>query len=490
MDYRSALAYLDRHTNLEGNRGDRFGPTMPTAGATSGLSLEPMRQLLAVLGDPHHAYRAVHITGTNGKGSTARFVTALVQATDLSVGTYTSPNIESINERISYGGEPISDEAFGQVIGLLAGVEPLLDVAPSRFELLTAAAYVWFAEMGVEVAVVEVGLLGRYDATNVIDGDVAVVTNIGKDHTTGGERWRQEVAQEKAGIIKPGSHLVLGTDMADLTPIFVAEGPAETWMAGHEFRVEANRLAVGGRVIDLETPEARYEELFLPFHGAHQGDNLATAVAAAEAFFQRPLDQDLVEFALTTVELPARFEVIGREPTVVLDGAHNPDGARAAAATLDEAFARLGSWVLVVGMVGGKDPTEMLEAFGAADFDAVICCQPDWSRAVPATEIAAAAQALGLNPEVVADPVEALQRALAVTAADDLIFVGGSLYVVGEVRATARSLLRRPTEGEFDHDVDGDDGDEVDDDDVDGDVGEGRYDLDLDLDLPDDPEDR
>ena len=441
MDFNSALAFLDQHTNLEGNRSGRFTPNLlPTAGDTSGLSLAPMEALLGALGDPHKAYRVVHITGTNGKGSTARFVSALIQATDLSVGTYTSPNIETINERLSWGGESISDEDFGQVIGLLAGVVPLLDVAPSRFELLSAAALVWFAELAVDVAVVEVGLLGRFDATNVVDGDVAVVTNIGKDHTLGGEGWRHDIASEKAGIIKPGSHLILGDDLGDLNAVFEAEGPADTWIAGTDFVVESNQLAVGGRAIDLVTPSANYEQLFVPFHGAHQGDNLATAVAAVEAFFGRPLEQELVEFALTNVSLPARFEVVGREPAIILDGAHNPEGAMAATATLNEAFARLGSWVLVVGMLSGKDPVEMLEALSADDFDAVICCEPAWSRALPAEDIAAAAASMGISAEVVKRPVEAMYRALSVTAADDLILIAGSLYVVGEVRSEALSL--------------------------------------------------
>lgn len=454
MDYRSALAFLDQYTNLEGSRSGRFnagpagpstGPSaaLPTAGHTDGLSLEPMLELMAALGDPHEAFRVVHITGTNGKGSTARYISALLQATDLSVGTYTSPNIEAINERLSWGGSPISNEAFGEVIGLLAGVVPLLSQTPSRFELLTAAAFAWFADLGVDVAVVEVGLLGRYDATNVVTGDVAVVTNIGKDHTTGGEGWEFEVASEKAGIIKPTSHAILGSPMGDLEPIFAAEGPAELWTAGSEFYLEANELAVGGRVIDLVTPGARYEQLFIPFYGAHQGDNLATAVAAVEAFFGRPTELELIEFALTTVELPARFEVVSHDPIIILDGAHNPDGARAASATLTEAFARIGSWVLVVGMLSGKDPAEMLEALGASEFDAVICCQPDWSRAIPAEQIATAATRMGLSTEIVHSPVDALMRAVAVTADDDLILVAGSLYVVGELRAAARSIGAR-----------------------------------------------
>ena len=446
MDYHTALAYLDRHTNLEGNRSNRFSgapvaaPVMPVAGQTSGLSMEPMEALLSALGDPHRAYRTVHITGTNGKGSVTRFVSALIRATDLSVGAYTSPNIERINERLWWDGNQISDEEFGRVIGLLAGVEPLLDVTPSRFELLTAAAFVWFAELGVDVAVIEVGLLGRFDATNVVESDVAIVTNIGKDHTSGGPGWRAEVAGEKAGIIKPSSHLVLGTPMGELTPLFEAEGPTDTWTAGTEFGLEANQLAVGGRLLELRTPSTTYDDLFLPFHGRHQGENLATAVAAVEAFFTRPLGQEVVEAALATVELPARFEIVNHEPIVILDGAHNPPGAAAVAETLDEAFARLGSWVLVIGLLQGRDPAEMLTSFGAARFDAVICCEPDWSRAVPAADLAAVAEGLGLSAEVVIKPIDALHRARAVTAADDLILVTGTHYIIGDIRPVAMAM--------------------------------------------------
>ncbi|MGI9596196.1 MAG: bifunctional folylpolyglutamate synthase/dihydrofolate synthase [Acidimicrobiales bacterium] len=435
MDYRTALAFLDEHTNLEGNRSGRFTPSLPTAGQVDGLSLEPMLALMAALGDPHQAFRSIHVTGTNGKGSTARVAAATLKAMDLSVGLYTSPNLDKVNERINWDGIDIADDEFGRVMGLLAAVEPLIDRTPSRFELLTAAAFVWFAEQGVDVAVVEVGLLGRYDATNVLDSDVAVITNIGKDHTDGVPGWERAVASEKAGIIKPGSHVVLGSPMEDLRDVFEAEESAGMWISGRDFAVESNELAVGGRIIDLQTPGEHYDQLFVPVHGAHQGANVATAIVAVEAFFHRPTPEELVIEAVGGLSLPGRFEVVSAEPTVILDGSHNPQGAQSANQTLNEEFARLGSWVLVVGMLSGKDPVEMLQALGAQDFDAVICTEPNWSRAIPADEIAAAATSLGLAPEVVRKPVEALNRALAVTAADDLILVAGSLYVVGEIRA-------------------------------------------------------
>jgi dihydrofolate synthase/folylpolyglutamate synthase len=198
-------------------------------------------------------------------------------------------------------------------------------------------------------------------------------------------------------------------------------------------------MAVGGRIIDLRTPGQTYEQLYVPAHGSHQGENVATAVAAVEAFFGRPTPEDLLNEALAGVRFPGRFELVAHDPTVILDGAHNPDGARAAYKTLTEEFARLGSWVLVVGLLSGKDPAEMLLALGAQDFDAVICTEPNWSRAIAAEDIALAASALGISAEVVRKPVEALLRARAVTADDDLILVAGSLYVVGEVRSAIAS---------------------------------------------------
>jgi dihydrofolate synthase/folylpolyglutamate synthase len=438
MDYLSAIAYLDRHTNLEGSRANRFAPPapdLPTAGQVDGLSVAPMQALMSVLGDPQDAYRTIHVTGTNGKGSVARYAASILQTMDLSVGLYTSPNMDRVNERIAWDGADIPDDELARVVELLAAVEPLVDHTPSRFELLTAAAFVWFAEQGVDVAVVEVGLLGRYDATNVIDADVAVITNIGKDHTDGSDGWPRQVAAEKAGIIKAGSRVVLGSPMGDLRPIFEAEPSAGLWEAGTDFEVESNTLALGGRSIDLRTPGETYDQLFVPAHGRHQGDNAATAVVAVEAFFGRPTPEELINEGLSVVRLPGRFEVVDREPTVILDGAHNPDGAAAAYRTLVEEFARLGSWVLVVGMLRGKDPAEMLQAIGAPDFDAVICTEPDWSRAFPADDLATVAKGLGIAAEVVRQPVEALARARAVTAADDLILVAGSLYVVGEVRS-------------------------------------------------------
>lgn len=446
MNLREALDYLDRHVNLEAR-----------AGRIEGLSVDPMVQLLSMLGDPHRAYPVIHVTGTNGKGSTSRIISSVLAASGLTVGTYLSPHLERLNERICRQLEPIPDDELAAVISLLAGVEPLLERTPSWFELMTAAAFAWFAETAVDVAIVEVGLLGRYDATNVVQAQVAVLTNIGKDHTDGAAGWEQAIASEKAGIVKPGSHVVLGAPFGELRGVVEAEGPDAIWERGVDFDVADFRVAVGGQQLALTTPSARYDELFLPLHGSHQADNAATAVAAVEAFFGRPTDTEVVEVGLSEVRVPGRFEVLGRSPTIIVDGAHNREGARAGRATLDAEFARLGSWVLVVGMLRGKDPGEVLEALDVGSFDAVICCQPSWSRAMPAADLAAAAHRLGAEAEVIADPLEAMARALAVTGDDDLVLVTGSLYLVGELRPALRATAARHQVEQRDDDPDDDD---------------------------------
>lgn len=408
------------------------------AGRVEGLKLDNMRELCGVLGDPQHAQPSVHITGTNGKGSVARMVTRLLGAHDLPVGTYLSPHLERINERISRNAEPITDDQLATVLSDLAGIEPLLHHRPSYFELLTAAALRWFADEAVAAAVVEVGLLGRWDATNVVDGLVAVLTNVGRDHTDGADGWRSRIADEKAGIVKPGSTFVVGETSAELRAVFEATPAKERWYRDRDFGCVDNRLAVGGRLVSLRTPGGAYDEVFLPLHGEHQGDNAAVALAAAEAFFDRPLDEALVCQALGSVENPGRFEVLRHDPLVILDGAHNPDGARAAVTTLDEGFTVAGDRRLVVGTLAGRDPKELLRIFGVDRAAEVVCCTPDSPRAIPAPELAETVRALGGTARVVPDVGGALAAALEHAADDDVVLVTGSLYTVGAARAAAR----------------------------------------------------
>jgi len=399
-----------------------------------------MRELCAVLADPQHDQPTVHVTGTNGKGSVARMVTRLLGAHDLPVGTYLSPHLERVNERISRNGEPISDEALARMLTDLAGVEPLLQHRPSYFELLTAAAFRWFSDEAVAAAVVEVGLLGRWDATNVVDGTVAVLTNVGHDHTDGRGDWRSHIAEEKAGIVKAGSTFVVGETAPELAPVFDATPAQETWWRDRDFACTQNRLAVGGRLLSLRTPGGSYDDVLLPLHGEHQGENAAVALAAAEAFFDRPLEDDLVREAFVSVENPGRFEVVRHDPLLILDGAHNPEGALAAAATLAEGFTILGQRRLVVGVLEGRDPSELLAILDAASAAEVVCCTPDSPRALDAAALAAEVRAAGGTARVVPDVGDALAVALEASRDEDAVLVTGSLYTVGLARTACRRL--------------------------------------------------
>jgi dihydrofolate synthase/folylpolyglutamate synthase len=428
LNPREAKRWLDGHLDLEAGAS-------VTAGVVDDLSLDRMRSLVGVLGDPQQAYPVIHLTGTNGKGSTARMLDAILRGHGLSVGLYTSPHLERINERLVWDGRPIEDEELASVLSEVAALEDLVDGDPTWFELVTAAAFAWFAEQAVDVAVVEVGLLGRFDATNVADGLVAVVTNVGKDHTDGGEGWRESIAGEKAGIIKPGSTLVLGETDEGLRKIFEAEDHERTWRRDRDVAADRNRVAVGGRVVDVRTPSGTLEDVFLPVHGAHQGDNLALAVGAAEAFFDRALDRDLVIESLADLKLPGRFEILGHEPLLILDGAHNVDGVRALETTLHDDFAPVPVTIVVLGMLSGRDPAEMVEALELTPYDVVICTMPPSPRALPAAEVAAVVQEAGLEVEIVSDAADAVDRARSLAGPEDRILVTGSLYVVGAARS-------------------------------------------------------
>jgi dihydrofolate synthase/folylpolyglutamate synthase len=408
--------------------------------------LERMRRLMDVLGHAEAASPAIHVTGTNGKTSTARCLTALLAAKGLRVGTFTSPHLERINERIAADGEPISDADLAEVLTDLAGIEPLLGAGTrlTWFEILTAAALRWFADRPVDVAVFEVGLGGRWDATNVVDAGVAVVTNVGLDHVEFLGPTRADVAGEKAGIVKPGATLVLGEPDPDLRPIFERERPEALWSIGHEYGCGQNDLAVGGRALDLYTPGAAYEEVWLDLHGSYQGDNFAAALAAAEAFFGAPLEDRLVREAAATVRSPGRMEIVGHDPLVLLDGAKNLEGAHRAAAAVLEEFGAVRSQVMVVGMLQGKDPEEMLRALGAGRSRLVVACPPPSPRAQPATAVAAAAARIGVEAAATDSVPEALAVAFDRAGPEDLILVTGSLYVVGAARAALAVGSRRP----------------------------------------------
>ena len=425
MDFDEAVDHLESLINHEAR---------PRAGRVAGLSLAPMGKLAAAMGDPQTAYPVVHVTGTNGKGSTVRMTAALLQAMGLRVGAYTSPHLVDVTERICVDSAPISAEDFGAAVGAVARFAEHLGMRATWFETVTAAALRHFADEAVDAAVVEVGMLGRFDATNVVDGLVAAVTNVGYDHTDGTGDWRHRIAGEKAGIIKAGSTVVLGETDPGLGEVFAAEPSDAVVVRDRDFGVSADRLAVGGRLVDLYTPRSRYDSLMLSLHGRHQADNAAVALAAAESFFGAALPDEAVAEAMAGIRVPGRFEIAGRHPLMVLDGAHNPDGARAAAATLAEDFAPAGRRFVVVGMQDGRDPRAVLAALDVTGAELVIACTAPTARGVPAAEVAAAARSLGAASEAVADVGAAIDRARSLATEADVISVVGSFTVVGAAK--------------------------------------------------------
>jgi dihydrofolate synthase/folylpolyglutamate synthase len=425
-------AWLDRHVNLES-----LGVPPGMSRRATHPTLERMEALASLLGSPQVDQPFIHLTGTNGKTSVARLATALLVEHGLSVGTYTSPNLERVNERITWSLVEIDDDVLDALLLLIAELEPHLPAPPSYFEILTGVALRFFADVAVDLGVVEVGLGGTWDATNVLDGRVAVVTNISVDHVEYLGPTRADIASEKAGIVKPGATLVLGETDPDLVPLFEERGPAELWLRGRDFGVTENRLAHGGRYIGLATPAARYPELLLSLHGAHQADNAAIALAAAEAFLGRPLEADLVADVLGHARSPGRLEVVGNQPLVLLDGAHNVAGAHALAAALAEEFPP-GPRTLVVGLLREKDPGEMLGALGVEQYDHVVCCRPPSARALDPDQVADAALAAGVDPGrvTVIEPVaDAVAHAQALAGEAGQVVVTGSLYVVGAARS-------------------------------------------------------
>jgi dihydrofolate synthase / folylpolyglutamate synthase len=423
-----ALAWLDGHIDLESKVPSRR--SLPT--------LDRMRELMRMLGDPERTYPAVHLTGTNGKGSTAAMVTALLGARGLAVGTYTSPNLERVNERLSRSGTPIDDTSFTEVLASLSLIEPSLSDRPTRFELLTAAAFVWFADVAVDAAVVEVGVGGTWDATNVVDGVVAVLTNVSYDHTDILGPTLEGIAVDKAGIVKPGSVAVVGEEdpalVAAIRAVADEAGAAQVWVRGEEFDCTSNQLAVGGRLVDLRTPAGLYRDLLVPLHGAHQGLNAVCALAAVEAFFGAPLDPDVVAEGFSKVAVPGRLEVVGRRPLCLLDGAHNVAGMEVLGRALRD-FAVTGTTVAAVGMLTGRDPSAMLAPLATAGVRTLVACAPASPRAQPAEAVAEVARAAGMEV-VVAGPVrEGVAQALELAGEDGLVVVAGSLYVVAEARA-------------------------------------------------------
>ncbi|WP_047869466.1 folylpolyglutamate synthase/dihydrofolate synthase family protein [Nocardiopsis sp. RV163] len=406
--------------------------------------LDRVRTLLDLLGDPHRNFRAVHVTGTNGKTSTARMIDALMRGRGLRVGRYTSPHLRTVRERIVIDGEPVSRErfveAYDDIRPYVEMADSINDAPLSFFEILTVMAYAVFADAPVDVAVVEVGMGGRWDATNVIDGDVAVVTPIGIDHTEYLPDTVEGIAEEKAGIIKPDSVAVLAQQPLPAAEALVrnaAEVGARVAREGLEFGVTSREVAVGGQQIALKGLTGSYENLFLPLFGAHQAGNAAVAVAAIEAFASSGddaggLDPAIVAEALAGVDSPGRMEVVRTSPTIIADAAHNPAGMTATAAAVEEAFT-FSRLVGVVAIMADKDVEGILEPLEPL-LDEIVVTRNSSPRSLEPERLSNVAQHVFGEERVHVEPRldDAIDRAVGL-AEEGGEFGGTGVLVTGSV---------------------------------------------------------
>ena len=429
-----AITWLDSHIDFE--KKSMLGPP---PNANPGGRLQRLGALTELMDSPQKVFQTIHITGTNGKTSTSRMVSALLSALGFRSGQYTSPHLERLNERICLDGEPIRDEDLAEALHAVALLEPMLgDDKLGYFEIMTAAALRVFADAPIDVAAIEVGVGGTYDATNIVDGQVAVVTNIGLDHTNYLGKTHRSIAENKAGIIKPGAVAVIGDENPDLVDIWNARDAGVVAMVNRDFGVESSRVAVGGRLATLRTPTALYEDVFVSLHGGFQSDNAVVALTAVEGLLGRSLDDSVVRAAFESVRSPGRLEIIHRQPLMVVDGAHNSEGATSLKKALSEDFAAFQNRILILGMLTPHDPKDFVESLGVKDFAAVFVTAPQWPRAIAPSELGDAVRAAGGNAIESPNVEAALATALGMADDEDLILATGSLYLVGELRAEAR----------------------------------------------------
>ncbi|MFS0886167.1 bifunctional folylpolyglutamate synthase/dihydrofolate synthase [Aeromicrobium sp. 179-A 4D2 NHS] len=419
-------------------------------------SLDRIRAICELMGDPQNAQPVVQLTGTNGKTSTSRMIDALLRALDLRTGRFTSPHLQRINERICIDGEPLSDELFVDAYADVAVYADLVDRDQehplSFFEMLVAMGYAAFADAPVDVAVVEVGMGGAWDATSVADASVAVVTPIDLDHTKYLGDTPAEIAVEKAGIIKPGGRLVMASQPGEVLEVMLtraAEVGAPVVLEGADFGVESRTAAVGGQMFTIQGVKGRYEDILLPLHGEFQARNAALALAAVEVFTgDAELDPELIRTGFGAVTSPGRLEIVRRSPTIVLDAAHNPHGVRAMVESIGDEFT-FNPLIGVVGVMADKDAEEILRELEPVVAH-VICTQNSTERSMTAQELGDIAAGLFGEERVTVVPRldDALERAISFADASSEEFrdaigsggviVTGSVVTVGE----ARTLLK------------------------------------------------
>lgn len=445
-DDKAAYARVDKALSTRWPEG-RIDPT-----------LDRIRALVDLLGNPQHAYPVIHLTGTNGKTSTTRMIDGLLRSFGLRTGRTTSPHLSSWTERIVLDGEPVSGTRLAELYDDVAPYLSIVDNAHSQrlsmFEVMTAMEFAAFADAPVDVAVVEVGLGGAWDSTNVADGQVAVVMPVAIDHAHYLGDTVEAIATEKAGIIKPGATAILAAQQASAAEVLLrraGEVGATVAREGLEFAVLDRRPAVDGQLLSLRgLGGSRYDDVFLPLYGAYQAQNAVCALAAVEAFFGagsgsgKELDPDLVRAGFAEVSSPGRLEVVRSSPTVLVDAAHNPHGMTATVAALSESFAftRL---VGVLGVIADKDVRGILQILEPA-LDSVVVTENSSTRRMSADDLATlAVEVFGADRVTVEVRLDDAIDTAVRLAEEDIAGIGSSgVLVTGSVitAGDARTLLR------------------------------------------------
>ncbi len=411
--------------------------------------LEPTRRAVELLGDPQKAYRVIHVTGTNGKTSTTRFIERLLREHGLRTGRFTSPHLVRLNERMSIDGEPVSDEILYEVWNDIAPILEIVDAELEAagdtkltfFEALAVLGFAVFADAPVDVLVLEVGMGGEWDSTNVADGDVAVFTKIGIDHAERLGSTIGEIAKTKSGIIKPGAIVVSSQQPADALEVLQAKADE----VADAFKVEGQDFAVldvdpqpAGQGLSVRGLAGEYRDLFLPLHGQYQAENAAVAIAAVEAFIggaEHKLMDDVVRVAIADASSPGRLQVVNRDPLTILDAAHNPDGAASLAQALVEYFAAPTA-VGVLAVLAEKDALGVLTQL-ADSFEKVVITASSSPRAIDPADLGELAKSVfgEQNVSITNDAREAMKVAHSLRPENGAIVVTGSISLVGDVLA-------------------------------------------------------
>ena len=407
--------------------------------------LEPTARAVELLGDPQKSYRVIHVTGTNGKTSTTRFIERILREFGLRTGRFTSPHLVRLNERMSIEGEPVSDQALAEV---WADTELLLQIVDAEleasgdtkltfFEALAALGFAVFADAPVDVLVLEVGMGGQWDSTNVADGDVAVFTPISIDHAERLGATITEIAQTKAGIIKPGSIVLSSTQTPEALKVLNerALNVGESFASyGSDFLAFNVSKEKSGQRFSVKTLAGEYHDLFIPLHGEYQVENAALAICAAEAFVgggSQRISEDVLRVALADFSSPGRLQIVSREPLTILDAAHNPDGARSLARALRDSF-ELPRTVAILSILEEKDAHGFFEELRQAPIDHIVVTKSTSPRAMDISNLTNLAREYFNSVTNAPNVFFALEEAKKIVAKDGAIVITGSITLVGD----------------------------------------------------------